>query len=72
MEQKYESILVEAMDAVAGKLEQAQARWEKSCEMVQLKNIAKLREFGLPNLQLWAENRDFRTRTPSRERGHDF
>ena len=52
MEKKYESILIEAMDAVAGKLEQAQSMWEKSCKMVQLRNIAKLREFGLPNLEL--------------------
>lgn len=52
MEKKYESILMEALDAVAGKLEQAQSRWEKSCEMVQLRNINKLREFGLPNLEL--------------------
>ncbi|XP_063694490.1 coiled-coil domain-containing protein 153-like [Bolinopsis microptera] len=52
MEKKYESILIEAMDAVAGKLEQAQSRWQKSCEMVQLRNIGKLREFGLPNLEL--------------------
>ena len=52
MEKRYESILIEAMDAVAGKLEQAQSRWQKSCDMVQLRNIAKLREFGLPNLEL--------------------
>lgn len=52
MEQKYEGILIEAMDAVAGKLQQAEARWEKSCELVQHRNINKLREFGLPNLEL--------------------
>ena len=52
MEQKYEGILVEAMDAVSGKLEQAQSRWNNTCQLVQLRNIDKLREFGLPNLEL--------------------
>ena len=52
MESRYEAIINEALDGMSGKLEQAQARWERSCQLVQLRNIARLKEFGLPHLEL--------------------
>ena len=52
MENRYEHILNEALEAVAGKLELAQIRWKQTCDLVQLKNINKLREFGLPHIEL--------------------
>lgn len=52
MESRYEGILNEALDAISGKLEDAQSRWKKSCDIVQLRNVNKLMEFGLPHWEL--------------------